>query len=267
MKQPRVSVIVPTYNRRNMVTGALTSIYGQTFRNFELIVVDDGSTDKTDIRILEYFRQTKAVMHVDEYKGSSKLEETPVEKEKLTYFQFGKNGGIPRALNKGYELSKGDYVCQLSSDDWWLYDKLEKQVEILDKPFNQHIGLVYSDYYFYDLDEDKKWLSEGYRWKDKKDLFNRLFKDCCMNACTFLMRKEFYKDIGEYSLRPEFEWNQDLHFNFRAVFSKWGILQMQEPTAIISIHSKQASKMGKCGLGNDVLLPEMYEEGKKRGWV
>jgi glycosyltransferase involved in cell wall biosynthesis len=272
MEKPKVSVIIPTYNRRSFIRDALNSVYGQTFRDFEIILVDDGSTDGTDVEIKDYFRNSKAVMHktdswVSEYIGSSKLEETPIEKEKLTYFRFEKNGGIPRALNKGYELAKGDFVCQLSSDDIWMYDKLERQVSILEDMLNYDVGIVYSDYFFKDLDEDKTWLSEGYRWKDKRDLFHRLITDCCMNACTFLMRKEFYKDIGEYSLRPELEWNQDLHMNFRSVFSNWRIIQMKEPTACITIHSKQASKQGKCGLGNSVLLPEMIEEGKKRGWI
>ncbi len=228
--------------------------------------MDDGSTDGTEKRILEYYKQKEST-HISQYSHYSTISSVQIEKEKLVYYQFGKNGGIPRALNKGYELAKGDYICQLSSDDWWMCDKLENQVELLDRKFNQYIGMVYSDYYFHDLDVNNRWLSEGYRWRDKKDLFNRLLTDCCMNACTFLMRKEFYKDIGEYSLRPEFEWNQDLHFNFKAVFSPWGILQMRKPTAVISIHSKQASKQGKCGLNNHILLPEMYAEGKKRGWI
>lgn len=249
-KIPDVSIVIPTYNREFMIIKALQSIFEQTYQNYEVIIIDDGSTDNTKQVIKDFVNDKKYF------------------KEKLKYMKFEKNGGIPRALNKGYELSLGKYLCQLSSDDIWLPNKLEKQVKIFEEDINKNIGLIYSDYIFRNLDENKEWLCQVYRWNSKKDLFRRLFSDCCMNACCFLMRKEFYSNvIKSYSLRPEFEWNQDLHFNFKAVMSSYDIYLMKEPTAIITIHNNQASKNGKCGLGNDVLLKEMHDEGRKMGWV
>lgn len=117
---PAVSVIIPTYNRAELVQLAIQSVLTQTFNDFELIVVDDGSTDNTSGVLRKY-----------ESNIMVKLLRQP-------------NKGCPAALNHGLRESNGKYICWLSSDDIWMKDKLEKQVAY----FAQHkeVKLVFTDY-------------------------------------------------------------------------------------------------------------------------
>lgn len=94
---PSVSVIITTYNRANLVSRAIDSVLNQTYKDFELIIIDDGSTDNTKSLIDSYLQKDK----------------------RIVYF-YQENKGWPSALNKGIELSKGEYIAFLDSDNEWL---------------------------------------------------------------------------------------------------------------------------------------------------
>jgi glycosyltransferase involved in cell wall biosynthesis len=113
---PKVSVIVPTYNRSHFVCDAIDSILNQTFKDFEVITVDDGSTDNTQGVLQKY---------------GSRL-----------YYIYQQNHGLPAARNTGIEAAKGEYIAFLDDDDLWFPEKLEKQVKFLDA--NPDIGLVHA---------------------------------------------------------------------------------------------------------------------------
>lgn len=115
-----VSVILPTYNRANLVTDAVQSVIRQTYPNFDLIIIDDGSTDNTR-EILAPFLADSRVRYI--------------QKE---------NGGAASARNLGLELAKGSFIAFIDSDDIWADDKLEVQMEIFDRLPN--ISLVFSDF-------------------------------------------------------------------------------------------------------------------------
>jgi len=100
--EPLFSVIIPTYNRANLLLRALESLVAQTFKCFEVIVCDDGSTDNT-----------KEV--IDLYK----------DKLNLTYLWEENWGGPARPRNNGIRIAMGDWVCYLDSDDSWMPEKLE----------------------------------------------------------------------------------------------------------------------------------------------
>ena len=111
MAQPKVSVITVTYNREAFIREAIDSIRAQSFTDWELIVVDDASTDNT--------RQI-----VDMYIATD---------TRIRYYRNEKNLGIAKTRNKGLELARGQYIAPLDSDDIWLdANKLKKQVEFLD---------------------------------------------------------------------------------------------------------------------------------------
>lgn len=113
---PRVSVIIPTYNRASLLPRALESVFNQTFRDFELIVVDDGSTDATP-DVLKRFNG------------------------KIKYIRQ-ENQGTAAARNRGIQESQGEYIAFLDSDDYWVPEKLEEQVKVLDA--HKNIGIVYA---------------------------------------------------------------------------------------------------------------------------
>jgi glycosyltransferase involved in cell wall biosynthesis len=115
----KVSVIIPTYNRSNLLLEAVQSVLNQTYQDFEIIVIDDGSTDDTEEVINGY-------------------------SDKLRYFKQ-ENAGVNAARNRALELTQGEYIATLDNDDIWLDYKLELQVELLDK--FKSIGFTYTNFY------------------------------------------------------------------------------------------------------------------------
>ncbi len=116
MKKSLVSVIITTYNRADYIKYSIDSVLKQTYDFFELIIIDDGSTDNT-VDIIKTYND-----------------------KRIRYF-YQRNFGQNFARNYGLQLSKGEYAAFLDSDDVWEINKLEKQVAILDK--HRNIGLVY----------------------------------------------------------------------------------------------------------------------------
>ena len=109
--QPKISVLMPVYNRANLVKQALVSIYDQTFRDFEIIVVDDGSTDGT-WKILKEFEK---------------------ESDKIHLLRFKRQQGIAEALLYGNEQCRGEIIVKQDSDDISMPDRLEKIVDYFKK--------------------------------------------------------------------------------------------------------------------------------------
>ena len=114
---PLVSVIIPTYNRARLVGEAIESVLAQTYKHLEIIVVDDGSTDGTEEALGPY-------------------------RERIEYI-YQQNRGASAARNTGIFRARGDYIAFLDSDDLWVPEKLELQVDYLEK--HADCGLVYTD--------------------------------------------------------------------------------------------------------------------------
>lgn len=112
----KVSVIIPTYNRAKYIRRALESVLAQTYQDYEIIVVDDGSMDNTREILAEFEGKIKYIVQ--------------------------KNQGSAAARNRGIQESKGEYIAFLDSDDIWIPEKLAEQVKILDT--HEKIGIVYS---------------------------------------------------------------------------------------------------------------------------
>jgi glycosyltransferase involved in cell wall biosynthesis len=99
---PKVSVIIPTYNCAQYITEAIESVLNQTYKDFEIIVVDDGSTDNTNEILRSY-----------------------IEKKKIRYF-YQENSGVSSARNMGVRVSQGEYISFLDSDDFWEVNHLQQ---------------------------------------------------------------------------------------------------------------------------------------------
>jgi len=98
---PFFSVIIPTYNREHILPRSVDSVFKQTFNDFELIIVDNGSTDKTELCLKQHYQDDRLIYHYQDGSGSP---------------------ASPR--NKGISLAKGEWICFLDSDDEWLESKL-----------------------------------------------------------------------------------------------------------------------------------------------
>ncbi len=128
MNRPTVSIIVPTYDRAALLPRALDSIIAQTFDDWEIVLVDDGSTDETDSLAWDY---------------ASRLG------PRFNYIRQS-NAGSSAARNRGIDAGRGRFVAFLDSDDEFLPDKLERQMKLFE--LRPDLGFVYSDFSFIDDD-------------------------------------------------------------------------------------------------------------------
>jgi glycosyltransferase involved in cell wall biosynthesis len=117
-----VSVVIPTYNSAHLLDDALQSVLEQTYKDFEIIVVDDGSTDNTSEVVSKY-------------------------NDKLHYFRVD-NRGPAKARNYGISKATGKYIAFLDADDKWLPTKLEKQVSMFEQ--NPEFGMVFTENSLFD---------------------------------------------------------------------------------------------------------------------
>ena len=115
---PTISVIIHTYNNEKFIGETIESVLSQTYKDYEIIVIDDGSTDNTRAALLPYM-------------------------DKIRY-HYKENGGIASAKNAGIKLSKAKFIAFFDHDDLWVPDKLKMQMEYFNK--NPQAGLVYSKY-------------------------------------------------------------------------------------------------------------------------
>ncbi|UCE59589.1 MAG: glycosyltransferase family 2 protein [Phycisphaerales bacterium] len=128
MRQAVVSVIIPTYNREALLPRALDSVVGQTFPDWQIVLVDDGSTDNTQAVADRYGKRLK---------------------DRFIYIRQ-EHAGCAAARNHGIEVARGHFIAFLDSDDEYLPNKLERQLALFDQ--RKDLGLVYSDYSYVDLD-------------------------------------------------------------------------------------------------------------------
>lgn len=129
---PRFSIIVPLYNKAPFIRKALESIASQTFKDWELIIVDDGSTDNSLEVVNEYIRDVLCVM-CDVCKNVRVIHQT--------------NSGVAAARNRGVAESHGEFVCFLDADDWWEPTFLEE----IDRMIAEYpdAGIYASNYIYY----------------------------------------------------------------------------------------------------------------------
>lgn len=170
---PSVSVIIPTYNRAHTIERAVTSVLGQRFRDFELIVVDDGSTDGT--------------VQLDILK--------PRSHPLLRLVRFEKNGGVSRARNAGVRESTGIWIAFLDSDDEWRRDKLSAQVAWTE----QHPE-------FRIVQTREVWIRNGTRVNpplthEKKHgwIFEQSLQRCMVTPSSVLMQRTLFDEAGGFN--------------------------------------------------------------------
>jgi glycosyltransferase involved in cell wall biosynthesis len=169
MNKPKVSVIIPTYNAIAYLPEAVASVLKQTFKDFELIIVDDGSSDRT----VEWASQIS---------------------DRRVKVILQDNHGSARARNQGIAIAEGEYIALLDADDVWETTKLEKQVNFLDR--NPSIGLVDTSVVL--INEDGKSTGKVVASKAEKDVWKQLvqFQPVCSCDSTPLIRRECFETVG-----------------------------------------------------------------------
>ena len=173
MPLPKVSVIIPCYNREKFVEETIQSVLTQTYPNKEVIAVDDGSTDSSRM-VLEGFRDSITIL---EHPGHQ-------------------NRGQSASINLGIKCSTGKYISILDSDDLFAQNKIEKQVSFLEN--NPIIGLVYANGFA--IDENGKKLYRMYDETHKEESNPELvLMDCYfLVPNNAMVRRTIFEKAGEF---------------------------------------------------------------------
>ena len=147
MKKPRFSIIVPLYNKAPYVRKALESIASQTYRDFELIIVDDGSSDNSAAICEEFFQTFNHSLAHSINVNHSLAHSINVNRSFVHSFIRQTNSGVAAARNNGVKASKGEYVCFLDADDWWEPNFLEEMDRLIEE--YPDAGLYATNYVYY----------------------------------------------------------------------------------------------------------------------
>jgi glycosyltransferase involved in cell wall biosynthesis len=169
---PLVSVIIPTFNRAHLLPRAIKSVLSQTLRDFECIVVDDGSTDRTgDLPLLK---------NTD---------------SRLRFVKLPENKGVSAARNAGVDATSAPLLAFLDSDDEWLPEKIEKQVLWLER--NRGFSIVQTR---------EIWIRNGNRVNPPKthekfqgDLFGASLERCMITPSSVLLTRTLLKECGGFN--------------------------------------------------------------------
>jgi len=164
---PEVSVIIPTYNRSQKALRALASVLSQTFRDYEIIVVNDGSTDDTATALEPFF-------------------------PKIRYLFHSNNRGVSAARNSGIRVSASPFLAFLDSDDYWLPEKLSTQVAYF-KSIPRAVA----------CQTEEIWLRRGRRVNPQKkhikptgDIFASSLERCMVSPSTVMLKRSLLDEVG-----------------------------------------------------------------------
>lgn len=194
----RVSIVITTYKRPQFLRQAIESVLEQTFRDFELIIVnDDPEGDDAEKIVLSY------------------------RDPRIVYIKNKKNIGGAKSLNKGLKIAKGDYIAILDDDDVWLsQDKLEKQVKFLDE--NPEYIIVGTS----SIEVDKETGKEVWRYTGEfgtENVENYLLLKVPFAHSSILCQKDIMLRVGGYT--EDLVWGKDIDLYLKiAKFGKFGFL-------------------------------------------
>lgn len=185
----KISVIIPAYNRANLIERSIRSVLEQTYDNLEVIVVDDGSTDHTE-------EVVKAIRD-----------------HRLIYHKLPSNQGVSNARNAGASLAAASLIAFQDSDDMWRKEKLEKQMKYW--KLHPEYAMIYSSYLYHVEDEESYQVPPVNVWGQLEgDIFTSLLLRNTIGAPTVLVRKECFLQCGGFdiSYKSLEDWEYALRF-------------------------------------------------------
>lgn len=171
MRKPFFSVIIPTYNRKDFLPIAIDSVHNQNYSNYELFVVDDGSSDKTKDMVKKLYGKNKKVSYL-----------------------YQKHQGVSTARNKGIQKARDKFILFLDSDDRFLKEKLRIFQDYIEK--NPKYKIFHSEEIWYR--KGKIFSQKAYHKKPSGFIFNHSLKLCCVSLSTAAINKDFFKEIGYF---------------------------------------------------------------------
>jgi len=230
-----VSVVIPTYNRGHLITRAIQSVLGQTHQVFEIIVVDDSSTDNTG-------EVVKAI-------GS----------ERIRYIRHTENRGGSAARNTGIEAAKCDYIAFQDSDDEWLPQKLEKQMTAFGSA-PQEVGVVYTG--FWRIENNRRTYMPSRRIRQKEgNIHLSLLRRSFITTQAAVVRRECFRKAGGFdeSLPRLQDWELWIRI------SKHYLFRLVDEPLVVSYYTPDSISSDRIALAraHKLVLEKHFEEIKK----
>jgi len=165
-----ISVIIPTYNSEKFIGDTIRSVLRQTCTDYEIIVIDDGSTDHTGELIGNNFPNVR-------------------------YF-YVPNQGVSKARNYGIQKAKGEYIAFLDADDLWLPEKLEKQLRTFDA--DPELMLVFTEHRVFDSHGIRKAIFSKKERLMKGDIVKNIFLHSRVTTSTVMVRRDVFQEAGYF---------------------------------------------------------------------
>jgi GT2 family glycosyltransferase len=216
---PKVSIIIPAYNRAHLIGATLRSALRQTYTDYEIVVVDDGSTDDTESVV-------RSIAPMARYISQA-------------------NVGIPEVLNVCVRAAAGEYIAFLGSDDALAPKALEKQAAVLDA--NPTVGIVHGQAWLIDeqgtLTELQKpaFATQSYVRSGREEIEDLLMSNHIV-ATTVMVRKQCFDDVGYFDGRFGLyeDWNM-----WTRIFKQWDAGYVHEPLAFYRVHHGKSGSIFK----------------------
>jgi len=228
-KTPKVSVIIPTYNRARYICEAVESVLNQTYKDYEIIIIDDGSTDNTK-QVLDEYLLSKG-FKIDN-KENYCLYSLTAKPYTLIRYIYQENKGEAGARNRGIKEAKGEYIAFLDSDDLWRENKLEKQIVIIES--SKDIDLVYCA-----MQVLRNGIIEN-SLKPAEPAFN--FFDLLLEGksipMTMIIRKRCFSEIDWFDENIKLACDYEMWLRFTL---KYKVKFLDEPLAICRRHDSNIS--------------------------
>lgn len=241
-KEPLISVIIPTYNRATLVKRALASALDQSYQNTEIIIIDDGSTDKTSDTIKNF------------------------EDTRIKYYYCKKNSGGPtKPKNLGVKRSKGKYIAFLDSDDYWLPQKLALQLSLFEKSKDPKLAIVGSTA----LIDRGIGIKKQYRYDEiRKDFYQRILAGNFVLSCSsLLIKKNLFKEVGFFN--ESLKVGEDWDFLIRVFQKGYSFQALKQPSFIYKRHganiTKYSLKNNKLAIMNAINVITNYQTDILKG--
>ncbi len=242
MKQEMVSVVIPSYNREKLITRSIASVLNQTWQAFEIIVVDDASTDDT----------ARVVAGIND--------------SRIRYIRLEENKGAGGARNVGVDAAKYDYIAFQDSDDEWLPTKLEKQME---KMFEQgaDYGMVYCRFGGKKRGSEERFIFPPYQNFPKEvlsgEMLQRLLRQNMIGTPVMLLKKACFDAVGGFDERMRCLEDYEFALRFAA---RYRIGFVDE--CLLEVHKEENSvgtKVGPWLLTRCFILGRWQDEMRRMG--
>ena len=220
---PQISVIIPLFNKENFIENTLKSVTAQTFSDFEIIIINDGSTDNGAEIVLEFNDHRIKFFHTE-------------------------NKGVSAARNFGIEIASGDYVAFLDADDIWMCNKLEVQ---LSQIISKNVDLIFCAAYVMDSESvvDKNNILIGHHgFLSYDNGLNKMIERNRVPILTVLVKKDKVIQVGMFSEKTEIQNAEDVHLWIRLLLNKLIFYGSKQILAIYRIHKDSVSKTEKDSL-------------------